>query len=322
MTTTFRTIVEPLRHRGLIRHGMPGLMVGSCFTDNIGQQLTNDLFDVLLNPAGTLYNPASIADSLDRISSGDPYTANELIEYEGRWHSLSHHSSFSSDTKEECLDAVNRALENAHKWLKETKWSVITLGSAWVYTRQGQIVANCHKLPQSEFSRVYLSVDDTAECLLHIIDLLPHDAPVIFTVSPIRHAGDGHHGNQLSKSTLLLAIEQVCRKVPSRALYFPSYEIMMDDLRDYRFYDTDMRHLSPLAIDYIYNIFKESFFNPATMKLTDECRKLHQRLSHRPLAGQGSRQAMLGRYAAIETARKMAVDYPELQRPISRLISQ
>jgi len=253
---------------------MPGLMLGSCFTDNIGRQLTNDLFDVTLNPFGVLYNPASIADCLDRISSGEPFTGEELIEHEGLWHSLSHHSSFSSETRQGCLDSINASLASAYERLREVKWSVVTLGSAWVYVRQGKIVANCHKLPASEFSRIMLSVEDAAGCLAHIIDLLPHDAPVIFTVSPIRHAGDGHHGNQLSKSTLLLAIEQVCRQFPSRALYFPSYEIMMADLRDYRFYDADMRHPSPTAIEYIYDTFKESFINPTTMELTAECRKL------------------------------------------------
>lgn len=319
---TFRTPINPLNHRGLIRHGLPGIMLGSCFTDNIGQQLTHDLFDVMLNPFGTLYNPASIAECLDRISGGNQFTYNELIEYEGRWHSLYHHSSFSFDSPEATLDAVNTALADARAWLQDVKWSVITLGSAWVYVRKGRIVANCHKLPSSEFSRIMLSVDDAEACINHIIELLPVDAPLILTVSPIRHKGDGPHGNQLSKSTLLLAIDRVCQHYPARVIYFPSYEIMMDDLRDYRFYDADMIHPSSVAIDYIYSIFKDSFFNPSTITLTNECRKLYQRLSHRPLAGIKTRQAMLGRMAAIDMARKMASDYPELQRPISRLISQ
>ena len=318
---TFRTVVEPLRHQGLITHERPGLMVGSCFTDNIGSRLTQDLFNLTINPFGTLYNPASIAQAIDRLATGEPYETADLVSHEGRWHSMHHHSSFSADTPEACLKSINEALAESHDRFKDTRWCVVTLGSAWVWVRHGEIVANCHKLSSSEFQRIMLSVDDAEECLTHIMASLPQETTVIFTVSPIRHKGDGAHGNQLSKSTLLLAIDRIVASNPDRAIYFPSFEIMIDDLRDYRFYAADMRHPSETAIDYIYSLFKDSFFSESTTALAQECHRLWQRLAHRPLTAAGTRQARLQRLSAIELARKMALDHPELQDPIARMIS-
>ena len=184
--------------------------LGSCFSDEIGARLRDGDFHIEQNPFGTLYNPASIAAALRRLMYDEEIGEKDLVEHEGLWHSGHHHGSFSRVTKEECLEACNSRLHQAHQALKEARLLMITFGSAWVYEREGQVVANCHKLPQENFVRRMLTVDDIVAMWRPLMEELRTCYPrlhVLFTVSPIRHMGDGMHGNQLSKSTLLLAVD-------------------------------------------------------------------------------------------------------------------
>lgn len=257
--------------------------LGSCFSDEIGQRLRDGDFHIEQNPFGTLYNPASIAAALRRLMYDEEIGEEDLVEQEGLWHSWHHHGSFSRVTKEECLEACNSRLHQAHQALKEARLLMITFGSAWVYEREGQVVANCHKLPQENFVRRMLTVDDIVAMWRPLMEELRTCYPrlhVLFTVSPIRHMGDGMHGNQLSKSTLLLAVDAlVDNELPPTkrkkkgvkveelekpvTVYFPSYEIVLDELRDYRFYDPDMVHPSDLAVDVVWDRFQRVTMVPA-----------------------------------------------------------
>lgn len=278
----FRTAIKPLNKKGIIDHQTPMMIIGSCFSDNIGTRLINNLFDVDVNPFGTLYNPASIASALRRIISGKPFDSDDIFEYENRFHSFSHHSRFSSTDSETTLNNINTRLQAAHEQLHHAKVLIITFGTAWVFRLRstGDPVSNCHKRPAAMFTREMLSVDGIIEDwneLLNELKAFNSDLTIIFTVSPIRHLADGAHGNQLSKSTLLLAINSL------NAEYFPSYEIMLDDLRDYRFYADDMTHPSDVAIDYIYSLFSQSYMTDATRELARSCARITRRLSHRPM---------------------------------------
>ena len=277
--------------------------LGSCFSDEIGRRLRDGGFHIEQNPFGTLYNPASIASALRRIMYDKEIGEEALVEHEGLWHSWYHHGSFSRSTKEECLEACNSRLHVAHQALKEARLLMVTFGSAWVYdlvcsdatqdsdnplntkhlTLNTKTVANCHKLPQENFVRYMMTVDDIVTLWRPLLEEIRACYPtlhVLFTVSPIRHVGDGMHGNQLSKSTLLLAIDELVDKNlppakrkrkgvkvedPERpvTVYFPSYEIVVDELRDYRFYDPDMMHPNDLAVDVVWDRFQRVTMVPA-----------------------------------------------------------
>ena len=225
------------------------LMTGSCFTDNIGRLLTNYGFDVCVNPFGTLYNPASVAESIKRLIDGNEFRAEDCVEIgagDARICSFHHHTSFARKSKEEFIENANKRLAEASAFFKECNKVIITLGTSWCYRHieKDIIVSNCLKRNPKEFVREFLPATETASLLKEIMDMCP-DKEFIFTVSPIRHFKDGAHGNQLSKASLLLGINE------TGAEYFPAYEIMMDELRDYRFYAEDMCHPSEQAVNYI-----------------------------------------------------------------------
>lgn len=274
----FRTTVTPTPHPGLIAHNRPMLMLGSCFTDNIGARLNDALFDVCINPFGTLYNPASVASAFRDVKACRTFGVEDLFEHQGRYHSFSHHSMYSGVDSTQVLDRINRSVAEAHDLLNRDAVVIVTFGTAYVFEKDGRVVSNCHKLPAATFNRRRMSVDEIVAIWSDILS--HHKSMFVFTVSPIRHLADGAHDNQLSKSTLLLAVEQLCERFEN-AVYFPSYEIMMDDLRDYRFYASDMTHPSDVAVDYIYEIFSQSFFSEETRNLAQECEKLTRRLTHR-----------------------------------------
>ena len=237
------------------------MMLGSCFTDNIGKQLLNYGFDVCVNPFGTLYNPASIFEAVTRLIEGTPFTEDDCTQIGAgseRICSFHHHTSFARETPQEFLENANQALKNTSKFFKECNKVIITLGTSWCYRHLAtdHIVCNCLKHPAAEFAREFLPAEQTAALLSTIIATC-NDKEFIFTVSPIRHFKDGAHGNQLSKSALLLGSDAAIRAHQSRADYFPAYEIFMDELRDYRFYAEDMCHPSAQAVDYI----RERFLN-------------------------------------------------------------
>lgn len=245
------------------------LMLGSCFADNIAAKMGEYYFQVTTNPFGTLYNPLSIANAL---SLQEP---PELVEYGGLWHSMYHHGECSAADKETTAARCRESMRVMQTAFREASVVIITFGTAWVYERDGRVVANCHKMPANLFTRRRLGVEEIAAVWQPIVENNP-DKHFIFTVSPIRHIKDGLHENQLSKGTLLLAIEQTVSALSGgvgRACYFPSYEIMVDELRDYRFYADDMVHPTPLAVNYIWERFVGTYMDKETQQ---EMCTLHQ----------------------------------------------
>lgn len=325
--TQFRTIVTPPRSGRAIDHRSRIAMFGSCFSDNMASRLSNDLFNVVSNPLGTLYNPASIAEVMERICSGIPLGASDVIFHDGLYHSYLCHTSLSAVNSEKMLGNANEAIAQSRRFLENTDFLFLTFGSAWVYELKttGKIVANCHRQPSSLFTRRLLTVNEAASRIMETIQSFrrvstARDSQVILTVSPIRHMADGAHGNQISKSTLLLAIEQVLDECKS-ASYFPSYEIILDDLRDYRFYAPDMSHPSDVASDYIYERFAECFFTDETLKLARECRRISARLSHRMITPDAE-TAVRFNVKTQEILSHLADNHPYLREAITRLNSK
>ncbi len=268
------------------------MLMGSCFAENMGKLLTEGAFRVDVNPTGILYNPLSVGAALREIISGRVYTESDLFFYRGCWHSPMHHGSFSSELPEETLRRINERMTEAHDSLPHTDWLMLTLGTAYVYVQAetGQIVANCHKLPERQFRRRRLTVDEIVSDYTLLLDGLWQQNPdmnILFTVSPIRHVRDGLHENQLSKSTLLLAIDVLQAQFPGRVHYFPSYEIVLDELRDYRFYTDDMLHPSSLAVHYIWERFAQTFFSTETQTILSEVGDIRKALAHKPFHPDG-----------------------------------
>ncbi len=282
------------------------MMLGSCFSDSIGKQLADYGFDVCVNPFGTLYNPVSILHSIERLVSGKPFTAADCIRIgagDERWCSFSHHTSFARETQEAFLEHANHALEAVREHFLKCNKIIITLGTAWCFRNlaSGRIVSNCLKRPAAEFVRERLSVDEVTEAIWNIMSLCNGLKPgstaadecvpkqFIFTVSPIRHFKDGAHGNQISKSTLLLGIGNFLEGCPVDlsmdphypADYFPSYEIVMDELRDYRFYAEDMCHPSAQTVGYIRDRFLAWALPVSEHPRLEENIRLFKRNSHR-----------------------------------------
>ena len=261
-----------------VSYGDRILVLGSCFADEIGRRLSDAGFRVLTNPFGTLYNPVSIGNAIARLSSGVPFTEEDVVEMgagAGRMCSFWHHTSFARDTAEEFLENANRSLEEAAAFWKDCNKVIVTLGTAWAFRHNGtgETVANCLKRPATEFTRFRLTVAQTSAILQGLVQR-NSGKEFIFTVSPIRHLADGAHGNQLSKSTLLLATEGLP--------YFPAYEIMMDELRDYRWWAEDMVHPTKQAAAYICDRFIEWALPVREWDLYESKMKEWRRARHRP----------------------------------------
>ncbi len=250
------------------------LLLGSCFADNIGAKFGEYYFQTTVNPYGTLYNPASIAKAISGIGNG--VSDIGFVEHNGFWHSLSHHGSFSRADKEDLVRACEQSRVQLREALQQASIMIITFGTAWVYEYEDKVVANCHKLPANRFVRRRMTVDEIVEIWQPILAAMP-DKHLIFTVSPIRHVKDGLHENQISKAILLQAVDRLTAKqldTPIGGLsYFPAYEIMLDELRDYRFYAEDMVHPSQVAVDYIWQRFVDTYMTADTQ---NEMRTLHQ----------------------------------------------
>ena len=219
-----------------------------------------------MNPFGTLYNPSSIAEAIRMLLQPEQFTGDDLFQHEGIYHSFSHHSRFSSPSETECLANINRRLFSSADTILKAQRMILTFGTAWVYKLKssGKVVSNCHRLPEKMFDRQLLTVGEiVAEWKSLLLSLWKQnpELKILFTVSPIRHWKDGAHGNQLSKATLLLAIDALQKEFPEHTAYFPAYEIMMDELREYRFYADDMLHPSTTAIEYIWERFTGSMLH-------------------------------------------------------------
>ena len=260
-------------------------VLGSCFADNIGARLADAGFDVCINPFGTLYNPASILSAMRRLESGEHFGPADCVEMgagAGLICSFSHHTSFARPSAEEFLDVANARLDEASAFWKSCDKVIISLGTAFVWERRdgGGIVCNCLKRPATEFTRRMLTLDETASLLRQMAG---SGKQFIFTVSPIRHLGDGAHANTLSKSTLHLAIEKAAQTQGACAAYFPAYEIMEDELRDYRFYAEDLVHPSPAAVGFIWEKFLEAAVPASDLEAVRANEKASRHARHRSL---------------------------------------
>ena len=282
----FRTQVELPLKEVKMAHSERMMLWGSCFVENIGKLLVENKFSCEVNPLGILYNPISIAKSLQQVLMKKVYKEEDLFHSNGIWHSWMHHSDFSSCSLDVCLEKINGGMMKATDVLSSADWLVVTWGTAYVFFFRNtqEVVGNCHKQPEKLFVRKRLDVTEivnTWKSLLDDLRALNPRLKVLFTVSPIRHAKDGMHGNQLSKSTLLLAVDELCRSC-SDCYYFPSYEIVMDELRDYRFYADDMLHPSAKAVEYIWECFCHCYFTQETMEVMKECEGIKNALNHKP----------------------------------------
>ena len=267
-----------------IAYGDSLLFLGSCFADEIGSLCYGLGFDALVNPFGVLYNPASIAQSMERLDSGMPFVAEEVIRVgEGQYCTFSHNTAFWNSSEKTLLEQVNQSLAEAHAHFAKSKWIIISLGTSWVFQDKEtqKVVSNCHKLPAKLFERQFLSVEQSFHYLSEIVKQHP-EKQFVFTVSPLRHLKDGLHENQLSKAALLLAVDQVCKQF-TNAHYFPAYEILLDELRDYRFYKEDMVHPTEQAVRYIWEHFADFAIDPKEESAMKAAAELKQMLQHRPL---------------------------------------
>ena len=274
-----------------ISHDNRIILVGSCFTENIGNRLEYYGFQTLANPCGILYNPVSIANCLELTLSGKEITENDIVFGNGLWHSWLHHGKFSDPDKATTLANCNKSMDDAHNFTQTTDTLIITLGTAFVYELEnGTVAANCHKMPGTLFHKRVTTVEELTDIYNPLIDRLTelrNDIRILFTVSPIRHWKDGARQNTLSTAVLHLLVEEL-QKNHSNVFYFPVYEIVMDELRDYRYYDADMLHPSPTAVEYIWEKFITAYFDENTTELckkVDQWRKMRQ---HRPLFAQST----------------------------------
>jgi hypothetical protein len=274
--------INPLEQT--IAYGDGLLFLGSCFADEVGALCRGLGFDALVNPFGVLYNPASIAQSVERLGSGQPFCHEEVVKVgEGQYCTFSHNTAFWNVSEAALLERVNQSLAVAHSHFEKSKWVILSLGTSWAFCGKEtqKVVSNCHKLPASHFERVFLSVEQTVHCLTEIVQQHP-EKRFVFTVSPLRHVKDGLHDNQLSKAALLLAVDEVC-KTFNNAHYFPAYEILLDELRDYRFFKEDMVHPTEQAVRYIWERFVGFAIDPKEKPAMKAAAELKQMLQHRPL---------------------------------------
>jgi len=313
----FRTPIKTEKFKRQINHKTPVIMMGSCFTDNIGSRLRQYLFDVVINPFGVSYNPMSVKKSITQLISREKYKEDDLHFHNELWFSFDHYTKISATDKVEALHNINTEFQRAKEKLKSAGFLIITFGTAFAYRYKetGEIVCNCHKIPATRFERSMLStksiIGEYEELIKQLLKLNP-ELQLVFTVSPVRHLKDGLVENQRSKAALLLAANELVKLFPDSAHYFPSYEIMMDDLRDYRFYDADMVHPNAQAVDYIWERFLETAFSGEAQEIITKIDPLIKAKSHRPLHTDTEAFKKFNAKLRLKEAELKKI-YPELQ---------
>jgi hypothetical protein len=286
----FTTRIDILKNSNPIDSNSKIVSLGSCFAENMGDKFQYFKFQSSTNPFGIIFNPVSIERIIDRVVNDALFTEEDVFFHNERWHCFEVHSDLSRASQDELLTSLNQILRETKKQLLEATHVIITYGTSWVYRNieKDATVANCHKVPQKQFAKELLTIDVIGESIVHTIDFIQSINPncnFIFTVSPVRHLKDGFVENQWSKANLITAIHdklrtEICNL--KSAIYFPSYEIMMDELRDYRFYAEDMMHPSQVAIDYIWERFKESVISETAYATMDAVESIQKGLQHRP----------------------------------------
>lgn len=283
----FKTQISIPKNSNSIDYNSKIVSFGSCFAENMGDKFHYFKFQNITNPFGIIFNPVSIEKIVDRVVNSDLFTAEDVFFHNERWHCFEVHSDVSHSDKEELVANLNQILVETKKQLQEASHIIITYGTSWVYRNigRGNIVANCHKVPQKQFTKELLSVSAIQQSIQSTIRLIQSINPncnFIFTVSPVRHLKDGFVENQRSKANLIIGLHETFDFRLSTFDYFPSYEIMMDELRDYRFYAEDMVHPSQVAIDYIWERFRESTISETAYATMDAVESIQKGLQHRP----------------------------------------
>ncbi|TCI93549.1 GSCFA domain-containing protein [Tenacibaculum sp. M341] len=274
------------QQHSLIDYSSKLFLLGSCFSENIGNKLSYYKFQSSQNPFGILFHPKAIERLILNAINEKKYTEEDIFNFNERWHCFETHSNLSSVDKDEFLNTLNISIKDTFQQLQKASHIIITLGTAWVYRyiSSDVVVANCHKVPQKQFLKEILTVNEVSESLASICSLIRSvnkEASILFTVSPVRHIKDGFIENKRSKSHLLSVIHEVID--PRKNIhYFPSYEIMMDELRDYRFYKEDMIHPSQTAIDYIWNRFVDTWFHESSLFTMKKVEEIQKGIAHKP----------------------------------------
>lgn len=298
-----------------ITHEHALMSLGSCFSENIGRYFEQLKFPIIVNPFGQQYNPASIAQGIERLLNPVPYTETDLLFHNEQFHSFDHHSDFSRSTPELALETMNMALKYASEHLRQTNVLFITLGTSFCFEwkENQKIVSNCHKIPAKNFERILLSSEKTIEILSDILIKLMTVNPrikVVFTVSPVRYLAFGAFENSVSKGNLFSAINTLLAKY-TNCSYFPAYEIVMDELRDYRYYSEDMIHPNSVAVNYVFEKMTKVYFSPQTQDLNRQIREIIQAGTHRPRNPESvAHKEFLSKY--VQKIQLLCTEYPLL----------
>jgi len=272
---------EVLKDKIALQHTL--FLAGSCFTEQIGGKLSNVKFNIFENPFGILFNPVSIATCILECIEKKVYRKEDLFLKNGIWSSWNHHTRFSNLDCQQCLDDINSSIASAHAFLKNARWLMLTLGSSFVYEWNGQVVANCHKVPTDKFEKRLLTADEIRNVMLQMIQLIKRfnpDINIIFTISPVRHLRDGFVENNRSKANLITAVHQLVSEC-SFVHYFPAYELIVDDLRDYRYFAEDMVHPNYTATHYVWEKFLKSCVEESTQLIIKEILSIRTARNHK-----------------------------------------
>ncbi len=283
----FRTQIPIPKSSSTLDYNSKIVSLGSCFAQNMGDKFQYFKFQNSINPFGIIFNPVSIEKIIHKAINAALFTEEDVFFFNERWHCFDVHSDLSNSSKEELLKSLNTILKSTNQQITESTHIIITYGTSWVYRNleRDLIVANCHKMPQKQFKKELLSVEEIEKSIANTIKLIHNVNPnctIIFTVSPVRHIKDGFVENQRSKANIISALHKTFDFRLSTINYFPSYEIMMDELRDYRFYAEDMLHPNQVAIDYIWKRFKETTISESSFAVMDEVESIQKSLSHKP----------------------------------------
>ncbi len=281
------TQIPILKHSKPIDYDSKIVLFGSCFAENMGEKFEYFKFQNAVNPFGIIFNPISIENLIERAINQREFTEKDVFFHNEKWQCFEVHSQFSNENKDDLLIELNQQIKSTYQQLTEATHIIITYGTSWVYRNKSskEVVANCHKVPQNQFDKELLSTEIIEKSIQNTINLIAKINPncnIIFTVSPVRHIKDGFVENQVSKSHLISSIYKTINHQPSTANYFPSYEIMMDELRDYRFYAYDMLHPSEQAIDYIWIKFFENYVDEKEFGTMNDVCSIQRSLNHKP----------------------------------------
>ncbi len=319
----FGLTLSPPEWTWQIEHTDPVMLLGSCFSDSIGERLEQHKFPTLVNPYGTLYHPHALAQCLRDLMNNRKYRKEDLVQNGEFWFSWNHHGKFNSINREETLECIHRAIESGHDFLQTSKLLIITFGTAWGYRLKssGQMVANCHKVPSTQFEKRLYSPEqiqeDWTQVLADLKEFNP-DLKLMFTISPIRYIRDGIVDNNRSKAALIQAAHKLIEE-NNNAHYFPSYEWIIDVLRDYRFFDKDRVHPSEEAITFIWEMLSKSLFAEPTQKLNRSIEQIHQGIGHRPQDSRSQEHQLFLKKLLNQTEQLQAQSGLDFSRELSRI---